>query len=112
MPGGGQVGLVAPPAPPPPDPEPIVVTVAAAGNAPIVEAAAAGTPTIWPVDPDARSIRDRAVVRIEQTADDRTARRSASTPRSSLRLATRLLIVRLVADRAASTLAIRLPRGG
>lgn len=112
MPGGGQVGLVAPPAPPPPNPEPIVMTVAAAENAPIVEAAAAGAPTITPVDADARSMRDHAVVRFEQAVDDAAARRSASTPRSSLRLATRLLIVRLVVDRAASTLAIRLPRGG
>jgi hypothetical protein len=32
MPGGGQVGLAAPPPPPPPDPEPVVVTVADASE--------------------------------------------------------------------------------
>ena len=111
MPGGGQGGLVAPPPPPPPNPEPIVVAVAAPAPVPIVEVAAAGL-MIAPRDIDGPDLRDHAVVRFEQAVDDAAARRSASPPRTTLRLASRLLIVRLVVDRAASTLPIRLPRGG
>jgi hypothetical protein len=112
MPGGGQVGLVAPPAPPPPDPEPIIVSVAVAADVPIVEVAAAGTPAISPAAVEAPSMGHHAVVRFEQAVDDAAAGRSASPPRTTLRLASRLLIVRLVVDRAASTLPIRLLRGG
>ena len=112
MPGGGQVGLVAPPAPPPPDPVPIVVTVAVASDTPIVEAAAAGVLTPSRADVDAPSMRYHAVVRFKQAVDDPAARRSASGPRTTFSLATRILIVRLVVDRAASTLAIRFPRRG
>jgi hypothetical protein len=43
QPGGGQVGLSAPPPPPPPDPEPIIVTVADAATGQI-EVTAASTP--------------------------------------------------------------------
>ena len=43
QPGGGQVGLSAPPPPPPPDPEPIVVSVADAATGQI-EVTAASTP--------------------------------------------------------------------
>ena len=112
MPGGGQVGLVAPPPPPPPNPEPIVVAVAVSTDAPIVEAAAASTPMAAAPGVGSSDMRDHAVVRFEQVADDAAARLAASGPRTTLRLASRLLIVRLVADRAATTLPIRLPRGG
>lgn len=112
MPGGGQVGLVAPPAPPSPNPEPIVVAVAVSADAPIVEVAAAGAPRTAPLGVDAPDLGDHAVVRFERAVDDAAARRSASPAPTTLRLASRLLIVRLVVDRAASTLPIRLPRGG
>ena len=111
MPGGGQVGLVAPPAPPPPNPEPIVVAVAVSADAPIVEVAAASRPMAAPSGRRSPDLRDHAVVRFEQAVDDAAARRSASPPRTALRLASRLLIVRLVADRAASTLPIRAAAG-
>jgi hypothetical protein len=45
MPGGGQVGLSAPPPPPPPDPEPVVVTVAGSGGGFELSAPAARTVT-------------------------------------------------------------------
>ena len=112
MPGGGQVGLVAPPAPPPPNPEPIVVAVAVSADAPIVEVAAASTPVAVPLGLGIADLRDHAVVRFEQAVDDAAARRSATPQRTTLRLASRLLIVRLVVDQAASTLPIRVPRGG
>ena len=111
MPGGGQVGLVAPPPPPPPNPEPVVVAVAVSADAPIVEVAAASTPLAAPLGLGMEDLRDHAVVRFEQAVDDAAARRPATPPRTALRLAGRLLIVRLVADRAAWTLPIRLPRG-
>jgi len=111
-PGGGQVGLVAPPPPPPPNPEPIVVAVAVSAEAPIVEVAAASTRTAAPPGLGSPDMRNHAVVRFEQAVDDAAARLAASRPRTTLRLASRLLIVRLVADRAASTLPIRVPRGG
>ena len=112
MPGGGQVGLVAPPAPPPPNPEPIVVAVAITADAPIVEVAAASTPMAAPLGLRSPAMRDHAVVRFEQAVDDAAARLAVSRPRTTFRLASRLLIVRLVADRAAWTLPIRLARGG
>ena len=111
MPGGGQVGLVAPPAPPPPDPEPIVVSVAAAAEGTVVEAAAAGAPTVDTSDSRGLSMR-HAIVRFERAVDDAAAKRSGWRPRTRLSLATRLLIARLVVDRAAVNLAIRLPGGG
>ena len=112
MPGGGQVGLVAPPPPPPPDPAPVVVAVAVSADAAIVEVAAASTPMAAPLGLGSSDMRDHAVVRFEQAVDDAAARLAASRPRTTLRLASSLLIVRLVADRVASNLPIRLPRGG
>jgi hypothetical protein len=112
MPGGGQVGLVAPPAPPPPDPAPIIVSVAVAADAPIVEVAAAGRPAISPAAVEARSMRHHAVVRFEEAVDDAASRRSSSASPITLRLATRLLIVRLVVDRTSPNLVMRLSRGG
>jgi hypothetical protein len=112
MPGGGQVGLVAPPPPPLPNPEPIVVAVAVSAEAPIVEVAAGSTPMAAQPGRGSLDLRDHAVVRFEQAVDESAARRSGAAPRTTLRLVSRLLIVRLVADRAASTLPIRLPRRG
>src|SRR5687767_10893144 len=58
MPGGGQVGLVAPPPPPPPNPEPVVVAVAVSADAPIVEVAAASTPMAAPLGIAGPDMRD------------------------------------------------------
>jgi hypothetical protein len=109
MPGGGQVGLVAPPAPPPLDPQPIIMSVAVEAEVPIVEVAAAGAPTITPPGGNVRTFRDHAVVRFEQAVDDEAARHSAPGHRTTLSLATRLLIVRLVVDRVAASLVSRRP---
>ena len=74
MPGGGQVGLAAPPPPPPPDPEPVVVTVADASEvkaATIEDAAPATLP------------RTHRVVEFEHRVDLAAARaiaRAAAEP--------------------------------
>lgn len=111
MPGGGQVGLVAPPAPPPPDPEPIVVSVAVGAESVIIEAAAAA-PMAVSASVDVAAMRHHAVARFEQAVDDVVVRPSPSNRWATIRLATRLLIVRLVVDRAAVNLAIALRLGG
>ncbi len=82
------------------------------GRSPDRRGAAASTPMAAPLGLDSADLRDHAVVRFEQAVDDAAARLAASPPRTALRLASRLLIVRLVADRVASTLPIRLPPGG
>jgi hypothetical protein len=106
VPGGGQVGLVAPPPPPPPDPAPIVVTITETGSGTIVEAAAPGSPTATAPRPTLHSMRDHGVVRFEH-ALDATLRRSAAFARPALPALSRLLIARLAVERAAATL----PRG-
>ena len=113
MPGGGQVGLVAPPPPPPPNPEPIVVAVAdrptprdRRGRPP------PAPPTAAPPGVDTADLRDHAVVRFERLSTTRRAAPLGVAGSSDPRLASRLLIVRLVADRRRSTLPTRLPRGG
>jgi len=105
-PGGGQVGLVAPPPPPLPYPEPIVVGAAGVATATIVEAAQASLPPETSVIAAISTLRDHAAVRFE-AAVDASAGGTGTTPWTALRLATRLLIARLVVDRAAATL----PRG-
>jgi len=67
VPGGGQVGLAAPPPPPPPDPTPIVIT------APVRVAAPAAAPLATAAEVDIRDVADRAVVRFERKADARAA---------------------------------------
>ena len=94
-PGGGQVGLAAPPPPPPPDPTPIVVT------APASVAPAAPVPTAAEVD--IRDMADRAVVRFEREADaaavaDSWAPRSPSPGLIALGLWIDGTVDRLVAD--------------
>ena len=111
VPGGGQVGLVAPPPPPPPDPEPIVVSLGTIAAAAGVEVPAATEPPPTSAIVDPSSMRDHAVARFEQ-AVDAAARRAGATPRTTLPLATRLLIVRLVVDRAGENLPDPLRLGG
>lgn len=108
-PGGGQVGLVAPPPPPPPDPAPIVVTVAHGG---IVEVAAAEPvepverPRVNPAGPG-RDGRD-AIVRFERLADDE--RGGPIVGRRPAPLA-RIVLARLVVDRLALSTPGRLGLG-
>ena len=95
-PGGGQVGLAAPPPPPPPDPTPIVVTAPASVAAP-----AAPLPTAAEVD--IRDMADRAVLRFERKADAaaaaaRWALRSPSPGLIALALWIHATVDRLVAD--------------
>jgi hypothetical protein len=112
MPGGGQVGLAAPPPPPPPNPAPIVVSVTETGNGTVVEAAAApGSPTAAPSRPTPRSMRDHGVVRFEQ-AVDAAPRRSGTFARPPLPAVARLLIARLAVQRALATLPRGLAPGG
>jgi hypothetical protein len=115
-PGGGQLGLVAPPPPPPPDPEPIVVSVAESTDGPIVEAAAAGAPPATTERAVARADLARmlhhAVVRYEQAVDDAAARHPAAIDRPKLPLATRILVARMIVDRALANLPPRSRFGG
>ena len=110
MPGGGQVGLVAPPPPPPADPIPIVVSVTDPGSVTIVEAAAAESPTPSPARPTLHTMRGHAAVRFE-LAIDAAQRRSAAIARPALPAISRLLIARLVVERAPATLPRGLARG-
>lgn len=96
VPGGGQVGLAAPPPPPPPDPTPIVVTAPASVAAP-----AAPLPTAAEVD--IRDMADRAVVQFERRADaaaaaDSWALRSPSPGLIALGLWIDTIVDRLVAN--------------
>ena len=95
-PGGGQLGLAAPPPPPPPDPAPIVVAAPVSVAAPV-----APLPTAAEVD--IREMSDRAVVRFERDADAAAAA-AAWRPRSpsprfiAFQLWVGATIDRLVAD--------------
>jgi hypothetical protein len=92
MPGGGQVGLAAPPPPPPADPEPVVVTVATATE---VKAA----PTVAR-DPAALSPSHR-VVQFERRVDEARARSSTdviAVAVSTRWLAARAAVTQLVAS--------------
>ena len=106
MPGGGQVGLSAPPPPPLPDPEPIVVSVGSAS----IEVTAAGAPVQVAADVDLDAMRDHAGVRFERMVDaaNRPSPRAAST---SLPAALRLLVMRHAIERAMSLLSIRIGLG-
>jgi hypothetical protein len=103
MPGGGQVGLAAPPPPPPPNPAPIVVAATEAGTGEIVEAAASVSPTATPARATLRSLRDHRVVRFER-AMDAALRRSLAVRRPPLPALSRLLIARLAVERSLLTL--------
>lgn len=111
MPGGGQVGLAAPPPPPPANPAPIVVSVTVTGNGTIVEAAAPGSPTAAPARPTLHSMRDHGVVRFERAADA-ASRRSVTLAHAPLPAVNRLMIARLAVQRALVTLPRGLTPGG
>jgi hypothetical protein len=94
-PGGGQVGLAAPPQPPPPDPEPIVVGAGDADGASAVRASVLVAAV--PLSP-----AHLAVV-FEREADRRAARATWTTP--SATIATRWLTLRIVVGRLLAELA-------
>ena len=83
MPGGGQVGLAAPPPPPPPDPEPVVVTVIEGTE---VRAATMAEPVPATLSPSHR------VVEFERQVD--AARRGPPTNATAPAVATRWLAAR------------------
>ncbi|MEO5987087.1 MAG: SpoIID/LytB domain-containing protein [Candidatus Limnocylindria bacterium] len=111
-PGGGQTGLVAPPAPPPPNPKPIVVSVNEAGTASI-ESTAAGAPARTEAVVDIRRLASHAVVRFERLADLQ-ARASGRGSWSGSRISTavRIIVTRLVVERALQNLPASLRLGG
>ena len=110
-PGGGQVGLLAPPPPPPPNPEPIVVSVATIETAAIVESLAVAAPPATSEVVDPLKMRHHAVARFERAIDGAVPQgRELSHP--SVPLATRLLVIRLVVDRASANLPGPALRGG
>jgi hypothetical protein len=93
-PGGGQVGLVAPPPPPPPNPEPIVVGAPAEQ----VSAAQPDAAAIEPiVDPASAADRFARLVAFEEAADELAARRSSRMPATHPRVAGRWISLRILA---------------
>jgi hypothetical protein len=93
-----------------------VVNVAEATVGPIVEVAGAGAPPATTERAAARvdlaRMRNHAVVRYERAVDDAAARRPAAIDRPTLPLATRILVTRLVVDRALVILPLRSRFGG
>ena len=105
MPGGGQVGLVAPPPPPPPDPEPIVMSVGS-GLAPTIEVTAAGAPAPISTSVDIAEMGGHAAVRFERMVDA-ASNRSVVTPVTSMPATLRLLVMRQVIEGALANLSMR-----
>ena len=100
QPGGGQIGLAAPPPPPPPDPEPIIVGIAAPGS---VEVVAASVPEREPA-----SRRDHALLFIDESPYGWDRPMATSLPAPAMRWVTfRALVEQLLAS-----LAERLSVGG
>ena len=112
MPGGGQVGLSAPPPPPPPDPAPIVVAVSSPEDPAAIEMTAASTPRLVAATVDIASAQDHAVVRFERSADAARAYDRAASPPTSRQSALRLALVRVLIERVASSLPLHLVPGG
>ena len=106
-PGGGQVGLTAPPPPPPSDPEPIVVTVGPA----TIEVVAAGTPRQVAAEVDLDAMHDHAAVRFERMVDAATRRPLAELP-ASMPATLRLLVMRHVIERTQALLPMGVGLGG
>ena len=106
MPGGGQVGLSAPPPPPPPDPEPVVVTVSNA----TIEVTAAGAPRQVAAEVDLAAMHDHAAVRFERSVDV-AHRRSRLTFSASMPATLRLLVMRHAIERALSLFPMRVGLG-
>jgi len=111
MPGGGQVGLAAPPPPPPPDPEPIVVMV---GNENVasIQVKAAGSPMTVTAEFDASARSDHAIVRFERDVDNAQKRPWTTASASSIRETLRLVVMRLLVERALAGLPIPIGPGG
>jgi len=109
MPGGGQVGLSAPPPAPPADPEPIVVTVSDGGGARI-EATAAGAPA-RAATVDISELLGHASVRFERTVDAAT-RPAPIAQGSSRRVMLRLVVIGLLLERALANVPVRMGLGG
>ncbi|MDQ3691924.1 MAG: hypothetical protein M3406_18195 [Chloroflexota bacterium] len=133
MPGGGQVGLAAPPPPPPPDPEPIIVTVVAQPEPPTAEATAVETTVAEPsvaeaprpvaevqaaeaprpvaADVDIAEMDNHAAVRFERWIDAATHRSSATHAPTSRQATLRLVVMRLILERAVSNLPLKIALG-
>ena len=93
MPGGGQVGLSAPPPPPPPNPEPVVVTVDGAGGA--VEVA----PPASDAGPDRGLAAAMRLLEFDEPADAETYQPDAPDPAAAARWTTfRALVERFLAS--------------
>ena len=112
MPGGGQAGLAAPPPPPPPDPEPIIVTVSTAAGGASIEATAAGTPSRVAAVVDIDEMADHAVVRFERARDVAALHSRRHAPHVSTRAALRMIVMRLLIERAMAGLPLRIGPGG
>ncbi len=147
MPGGGQVGLAAPPPPPPPDPEPIIVAVVAEPEVPLIvavvaepeiptievtaaepevptievtaaepeiptiEVTAAEAPRLVTADVDIDEMSNHAAVRFERLVDAAADRSWATTPATSRQASLRLIVMRLVVERAIGNLPLRIRLG-
>jgi hypothetical protein len=111
MPGGGQVGLSAPPPPPPPDPAPIVVAVSNPEGPGTIEMTAASTPRLVAATVDIASAQDHAAVRFERSVDAARAHDRSTTPPMSRQFALRLALMRILIERIASSLALQLVSG-
>jgi hypothetical protein len=109
MPGGGQVGLSAPPPAPPADPEPIVVTVGD-GDGARIEATAAGAPA-RATTVDISELDGHASVRFER-AMDAAVRPGLAATGASRRAMLRLIVIGLVIERALANVPVRMGLGG
>jgi len=126
MPGGGQIGLVAPPPPPPPDPEPIIVAIVAVvaepeipsivavvaePEIPSIEVTTAEAPRLVTADVDIDDMGNHAAVRFERSVDAAADRSWATTPATSRQASLRLIVMRLVVERAINNLPVRIGLG-
>ena len=126
MPGGGQIGLVAPPPPPPPDPEPIIVAIVAVvaepeipsivavvaePEIPSIEVTTAEAPRLVTADVDIDDMGNHAAVRFERSVDAAADRSWATTPATSRQASLRLIVMRLVVERAIGNLPVRIGLG-
>jgi hypothetical protein len=99
MPGGGQVGLSAPPPPPPLDPEPIVANASLA----TIEVTAAGAPPPVAATVDVATMQDHAAVRFERLVDAAAIRLHPAAP-ATMPATLRLLVMRYLVDRGLTIL--------
>ncbi len=114
---------MAPPPPPPPDPEPIIVAVVAEPEippivavvaepeVPTIEVTTAEAPRLVTADVDIDEMGNHAAVRFERSVDAATARSWATTPPTSRQASLRLIVMRLVVERAIGNLPLRIGLG-